>query len=306
MGLQDKDGHALTTKANEHGIYVTVGSDNILDKHRDYRLINQMNWLLDGHQDLSAKAPDVAFLTVALVDPQGARVTDRIEALAMDAGVLAETKRMGDDIQGLMLDHAGASRVGYGTFWANGLFAKTKSGDFKRASGSSVYDSETTGFAFGLDLPITNVDWRVGTAFSAQRGDFDGRDDLSSDIEGYGFSVYGGRTFDSGLNVTTALSYLKASHAIAAHNLGTVKGDVDANVWVFGGRVAMPFAYKQVWMTPFLGAEVMKLKEDGFTSSWQHQAAFRYDDVDATLIRTPLGVKAGTFMPLEWLGTQVL
>ena len=302
LGVKDKDGHALTTKSNENGIYVTVGSDNILDKHRDYRLINQMNWLLDGHQDLSSKAPDVAFLTAALVDPQGARATDRVEALAMDAGVLAETKRMGDDIQGLMLDHAGAGRVGYGTFWADGLFAKTKSGDFKRASGSSAYDSETTGFAFGLDLPITNVDWRVGAAFSAHRGDLDGQDGLSSDIEGYGFSVYGGRTFDSGFNVTTALSYLTTSHDIAGHNLGTVKADVDANVWVFGGRVAMPFAYKQVWMTPYLGAEVMKLKEDGFTASWQHQAAFRYDDVDATLIRTPLGVKAGTFMPLEWLG----
>lgn len=302
VGVKDKDGHALTTKSNEHGIYVTVGSDNIREKDRDYRLINQMNWLLDGHQDLSAKAPDVAFLTAALVDPQGARATNRVEALAMDAGVLAETKRMGDDIQGLMLDHAGAGRVGYGTFWADGLFAKTKSGDFKRASGTSAYDSETTGFAFGLDLPITNVDWRVGAAFSAQRGDLDGQVGLSSDIEGYGFSVYGGRMFDSGLSVTTALSYLTTSHDIAAHNLGTVKADVDANVWVFGGRVAMPFAYKQVWMTPYLGAEVMKLKEGGFTSSWQHQAAFRYDDVDATLIRTPLGVKAGTFMPLEWLG----
>ena len=302
VGVKDKDGHALTTQKNNQGIYVTVGSDNILDKDRDYRLVNQMNWLLDGHQDLTTEAPDVAFLTTALLNSEGALATDRMEALAMDAGVLAETQRMGEDMHDLMLEHASSGRLGNGTFWAEGLFAKTKSGDFKRTSGSSTYDSSTTGFAFGMDLPVSMNDWRLGAAFSTQRGDLDGKFGLSSNIEGYGFSVYGGRTLGSGLSITSALSYLTTSHDVRANNLGSVKADVDVNGWVFGTRLAMPVAYKQVWMTPYVGAEIMKLKEDGFTASWNRQAAFNYDNVNATLFRTPLGVKAGTFMPVAWLG----
>lgn len=46
----------------------------------------------------------------------------------------------------------------------------------------------------------------------------------------------------------------------------------------------------------------MKLSQDGFTASWSGKSAFNYSDVDATIFRTPVGVKAGTFFPLELLG----
>ena len=302
IGILDKDGKKLTTRENDKGIFVTVGSDKILDKDKSYRFVNQMNWLLDGHQDLTAEEGDVAFLTAALVDKQGALATNRMEALAMDAGVLAETQRMGAQVQTTMLDHASSSRKGYGTFWADGIFSKTDSGAFKRSTGTSSYEADTTGFAFGMDLPLGDDSWRLGAAFSAQRGDLDGDFGLTSDIEGYGFSVYGGKTFTSGLNLTGAMTYMTASHEVDAFNLGKVKADVDANMWVLGARVSMPFAYHQVWMTPYIGADVMKVKQDGFTSSWSDKSAFHYADVDVTLFRTPVGVKAGTFMPLELLG----
>ena len=302
IGILDKDGKKLTTRENDKGIFVTVGSDKILDKDKSYRFVNQMNWLLDGHQDLTAEHGDVAFLTAALVDKQGALATNRMEALAMDAGVLAETQRMGAQVQTTMLDHASSARKGYGTFWADGIFSKTDSGAFKRSTGTSSYEADTTGFAFGMDLPLGDDSWRLGAAFSAQRGDLDGDFGLTSDIEGYGFSVYGGKTFTSGLNLTGAMTYMMASHEVDAFNLGKVKADVDANMWVLGARVSMPFAYHQVLMTPYIGADVMKVKQDGFTSSWSDKSAFHYADVDATLFRTPVGVKAGTFMPLELLG----
>ena len=302
IGILDKDGKKLDTHENDKGIFVTVGSDKILDKDKSYRFVNQMNWLLDGHQDLTAEHGDVAFLTAALFDKQGALATNRMEALAMDAGVLAETQRMGAQVQTTMLDHASSSRKGYGTFWADGIFSKTDSGAFKRSSGTSSYEADTTGFVFGMDLPLGDDSWRLGAAFSAQRGDLDGDFGLTSDIEGYGFSVYGGKTFTSGLNLTGAMTYMTASHEVDAFNLGKVKADVDANMWVLGARVSMPFAYHQVWMTPYIGADVMKVKQDGFTSSWSDKSAFHYADVDATLFRTPVGVKAGTFMPLELLG----
>lgn len=302
VGILDKDGKALGTKKNDKGIFVTVGSDNILEKDKSYRMVNQMNWLLDGRQDLTSEHGDVAFLTSALVDKHGASATNRMEALAMDAGVMAETQRMGAQVQTTMLDHASSARKGYGTFWVDGIYSKTDSGDFARSTGASAYEADTTGFAFGADLPLGDDSCRLGVAFSAQRGDLNGNDGLSSDIEGYGFSVYGGKTFESGLNVTGALTYMAASHEVSEYNLGRVKGDIDADMWTLGARVSMPFVKNRLWMTPYLGADVMKVKQDAFTSSWSGMAAFQHGDVDATILRTPVGVKAGTFMPLELFG----
>ena len=302
VGVLDKDGKKLETQSNDKGIFVTVGSDNILDKDKSYRLVNQMNWLLDGRQDLTSVHGDVAFLTNALVDKNGALATNRMEALAADSSALAETQRMGAQVQTTMLDHASSARKGYGTFWVDGIYSKTDSGDFARSTGAYGYEADTTGFAFGADLPLGDDSWRLGAAFSAQRGDLDGNDGLSSDIEGYGFSVYGGKTFESGLNLTGALTYMTASHEVDAYNLGKVKADIDADMWVLGARMSMPFGQNRVWMTPYLGVDVMKLTQDGFTSSWSGMDAFRYSDVDATIVRTPVGVRAGTFMPLELFG----
>lgn len=302
VGILDKDGKVLGTKKNDKGIFVTVGSDNILEKDKSYRMVNQMNWLLDGRQDLTSEHGDVAFLTNALVDKNGALATNRMEALAADSSALAETQRMGAQVQTTMLDHASSARKGYGTFWVDGIYSKTDSGDFTRSTGAYGYEADTTGFAFGADLPMGDDTWRLGAAFSAQRGDLDGSYGLSSDIEGYGFSVYGGKTFSTGLNLSGALTYMTANHEVDAYNLGKVKADIDADMWVLGARMSMPFGQNRVWMTPYLGVDVMKLTQDGFTSSWSGMDAFRYSDVDATIVRTPVGVRAGTFMPLELFG----
>lgn len=302
VGVLDKDGKKLETQSNDKGIFVTVGSDNILDKDKSYRLVNQMNWLLDGRQNLTSVHGDVAFLTNALVDKTGALATNRMEALAADSSALAETQRMGAQVQTTMLDHVSSTRKGYGTFWVDGIYSKTESGDFTRSTGGYDYEADTTGFAFGADLPMGDDTWRLGAAFSAQRGDLDGSYGLSSDIEGYGFSVYGGKTFSTGLNLSGALTYMTANHEVDAYNLGKVKADIDADMWVLGARMSMPFGQNRVWMTPYLGVDVMKLTQDGFTSSWSGMDAFRYSDVDATIVRTPVGVRAGTFMPLELFG----
>lgn len=302
VGVLDKDGKKLETQSNDKGIFVTVGSDNILDKDKSYRLVTQMNWLLDGRQDLTSVHGDVAFLTNALVDKNGAFATNRMEALASDSGALAETQRMGAQVQTTMLDHASSARKGYGTFWVDGIYSKTDSGDFTCSTGVYGYEADTTGFAFGADLPLGDDTWRLGAAFSAQRGNLDGEYGLSSDIEGYGFSVFGGKTFSTGLNVSGALTYMTANHEVDAYNLGKVKADIDADMWTLGARVSMPFVKNRLWMTPYLGADVMKVKQDAFTSSWSGMSAFHHGDVDATILRTPVGVKAGTFMPLELFG----
>ena len=259
----------------------------------------------DHYEELDARLAATYVQETVSSNKNGALATNRMEALAADSSALAETQRMGAQVQTTMLDHASSARKGYGTFWVDGIYSKTDSGDFTRftrSTGAYGYEADTTGFAFGADLPMGDDTWRLGAAFSAQRGDLDGSYGLSSDIEGYGFSVYGGKTFSTCLNVSGALTYMTANHEVDAYNLGKVKADIDADMWVLGARMSMPFGQNRVWMTPYLGVDVMKLTQDGFTSSWSGMDAFRYSDVDATIVRTPVGVRAGTFMPLELFG----
>ena len=301
VGVVTKDGQALASAQNDRGVFVTVGSTNILDKDKAYRLTNQMNRLLDGHQNLNAKEGDVAFLTNALVNQNGASATNRMEALAFDAGILAETYRVSSLIHTTMLDHASEGRRGAGAFWASGLYAKTKSGDFRRSSGVSAYEADTTGFAFGADVPLVRDSWRMGAAFTAQRGELDGNDGLSSDIEGYGLSLYGGKTFASGMSLTGTLTYMTSTHDMKMFNMGNVQAKADADAWVLGARLSMPFAWKRVWMTPYLGVDALKVKQDAFGASWNDMDAFEYAEAESTTVRVPVGVKVGTYMPMTLL-----
>lgn len=303
VSIENKDGSKLQANENDRGIYITIGSDNILDKDANYRLVNQMNWLLDGRQDVTSEFGDVAFLSTTLVSNKGSTLTQRMENLAAEVAVIAENQRMSMNVQTTALDHVVSARQGYGTFWSSGLTAKVKGET--RSSGigerGSHYESDATGFIFGVDAPIGS-DWRIGTAFSAQRGDVKRASGLASNIEGYGVTVYGAKAFASGATLSTALTYFGSDHDVSAWLEGATTAQTKAQSWVLGGQLSMPLAHQRWLFNPYVGLNIMHTHQDGFTSSWSGKKAFDYDEVDGTLVQVPFGVKIGSFMPLELLG----
>ena len=307
VGVLDRDGKPLAIKANDKGVYISVGADTSLDLGPTYGLSGSLDAVLDGLQNVSSSLGDVGFLsaTISTTTPSGGEATRKMERLAAEAGVYSETERLGVAANSLMMNHAleRSSRSATGSaFWADGLYSKMDLGTISTSSGTSYgYDVDVTGFAFGLDA--AQGDWRFGAAFSAQKGDLDGAtSDLSSDIDAYGFSLYGARSFGNGFALTGGLTYLTAQHDFTQNALGAVKGDADAQAFVLGVRGEKTFEGSGFTATPYLGVEVVRTIADGFTSTWSGKAAFDYGKVTGTLWRVPVGVRAEGFVPVPSLG----
>lgn len=291
----DQAGTKLATNVNERGFYVTVGSTNIRDKDASFRLVRNFDRLLDGRQDLTSTLPDVRFLTNASVAANGAGQTHTAEAFAHDAGILAETLRQSARVHNRVLGHAAETRAVKGGFWTQGIYARSDSGSMSHGCGSADYDIDTTGFVFGADAAPA-AGWVLGAAFSAQRSDVEAKrgrtDKLTSDIDAYGLSLYGSKTFGNGIKTTAGISYLWTQHDFETRALGAkLEGDTRTNAIVFGTRVEKSYDWENVSMTPYVGFDVVHAREDAFTGLWSGQKAFEYGKTDATNGRLPVGLR---------------
>lgn len=301
VGIRDKDGNEMKTSINGRGLYVTIGGTDIREKDPGYRLVENFNVMLDGHQDKDSVHGDVAFLTNALLAETnvGVAASNAVEALNGEAGVLSETLRHAERVQELVTNHALSVRPESGTLWVEGIYADVDSGNLERTTGRSAYDVETTGFMFGADAALKG--WNVGAAFSAQRSDLDASSsNTSSDIDAYGFSIYGAKHFEGGWSMVVDASYVSANHDMTAYMLGKTKAETDADAWSVGVRGAKHFALGAFGITPYVGLEVVKASEDAFDSTWEGKSAFRYAEADSTIWRAPVGVKASVFAPVAF------
>lgn len=301
VGIRDKDGNEMKTSINDRGLYVTIGGTDIREKDAGYRLVENFNVMLDGHQDKDSVHGDVAFLTNALLADTnvGVAASNAVEALNGEAGVLSETLRHAERVQDLVTNHALSVRPESGTLWVEGIYADVDSGNLERTTGRSAYDVETTGFMFGADAALKG--WNVGAAFSAQRSDLDASSsNTSSDIDAYGFSIYGAKHFEGGWSMVVDASYVSANHDMTAYMLGKTKAETDADAWSVGVRGAKHFALGAFGITPYVGLEVVKASEDAFDSTWEGKSAFRYAEADSTIWRAPVGVKASVFAPVAF------
>lgn len=296
VGIRDKDGKEMDAKVNDRGLYVTIGSDDIREKDAGFRLVENFNFMLDGRQDKDSAHGDVAFLTNALLaeTAQGVAATRTVESLNADAGVLSETLRQTVRVQDLVADHALSVRPDSGTLWVEGIYADVDAGNA---------DVDTTGFAFGADAAVGG--WHVGAAFTAQRSDLDAQtSSTTSDIDAYGFSVYGAKHFEGGWSLAGSASYVTSTHEMSAQALGKVKAETDVDAFILGVRGAKHFTSGNLALTPYVGLDLVKASEDAFTASWDGKEAFRYGDADATLWRVPVGVKLSAFAPMTFGKTK--
>lgn len=301
VGIRDKDGNEMKTSINGRGLYVTIGGTDIREKDAGYRLVENFNVMLDGHQDKDSVHGDVAFLTNALLAETnvGVAASNAVEALNGEAGVLSETLRHAERVQELVTNHALSVRPESGTLWVEGIYADVDSGNLERTTGRSAYDVETTGFMFGADAALKG--WNVGAAFSAQRSDLDASSsNTSSNIDAYGFSIYGAKHFEGGWSMVVDASYVSANHDMTAYMLGKTKAETDADAWSVGVRGAKHFALGAFGITPYVGLEVVKASEDAFDSTWEGKSAFCYAEADSTIWRAPVGVKASVFAPVAF------
>ena len=291
LAVVDKDGEAVKTAVSDKGLYVQQGTMNILDKDASYGLSNNINSILDGEQNAASEFADVAFLSKAVSAKNGADAANRLEQVASEAGSMAETAR-----QAVRAQDAVAMRAL--TMPASGLWAELVTGKFE-ADGfdagktSSGYEADTYGIMAGLDVAV-GQSWTFGAAFNYAESDIEASSsDTKNDFESYGFSLYAGKAFESGLRLSASVGYSKGSSEVTQKNLSLVKADIDTSAWVVGARAAYTLGMsKHSAITPYIGVDAVWLKQDAFTAKLNGADAFDYASADETFVRLPVGVRA--------------
>ena len=289
LTVKDKDGKVLEAKSNDKGIYVTIGSTDILDKDEDFDLSNIINAIMDGMQDTTSDKADVRYLSQVMGHKDGVKLANDLQNLSAQAGVLSEAWRLTDNAHESIVKHAASDK--YANVWVEALAGKGGVDGASTGYGDAAYDADSYGMIFGVDGRIAR-DINIGLAMHYQKGDLDADSSVThNDIKNYGVSVYAGKTFDSGLNLIAGVTYAKGDHEFNQTNLGRVTGETDTQIIVGGLRASYPIMLNRLLVTPYAGIEAVYVKEDSFNTSIGGESAFEFGSVSETFGRVPVGVK---------------
>ena len=287
--ILDAEGNHVNADVGEKGLYVQVGSNNILDKDKDYGFASNINSLLDGGQDTASKLADVGYLSQAIIAKDGASQSNRLASLTAYAGVMAESARLASRTHDMALSHTLESPAD--GLWVRMLAGFAKTDGFTAGSGTAGYDADTYGIAVGGDLRIGKAS-TLGAAFHHADSDIESVDGATtSDMYEWGATLYAGHVFESGLRLSAALGYGKGSGDVNQQNLSAVSADVDADVWTAGMRLAYPMTAARTVITPYVGFDAVRIEQDAFTAKLAGANAFEFESVDGTYYRLPIGVR---------------
>ena len=288
LTVKDLEGNVLDMHYNDKGIYVTIGSTNILDKDAAFGLSNNINAIMDGQQNTLSELADIRYLSMAMGAKDGVKQTNDLEHLSAQAGVLSEAYRLTDNAHESIIRHAMSDK--YSNVWVEALAGKGGVDGAGTGYGDASYDSDSFGMIFGLDGRI-GQHINVGAAIHYQKGDLDADSSKThNEFKNYGASVYAGTNFGN-LNVTAGLTYAKGDHEFNQVNLGYVEGDTDTEVFMGGIRASYPIMVDRILITPYAGIEAVHVKEDGFKATIGGAQAFDFGSVSETFGRVPMGVK---------------
>ena len=288
LTVKDLEGNVLETHYNDKGIYVTIGSNNILDKDVDFGLSNNINAIMDGQQNTASSLADIRYLSMAMGANDGVKQTNDLEHLSAQAGVLSEAYRLTDNAHESIIRHAMSDK--YSNVWVEALAGKGGVDGAGTGYGDASYDSDSYGMIFGLDGRI-GKSINVGAAIHYQKGDLEAdSSQTKNEFKNYGASIYAGTNFGN-LNVTAGLTYAKGDHEFNQVNLGYVEGDTNTEVFMGGIRASYPIMVDRILITPYAGIEAVHVKEDGFTATIGGAEAFDFGSVSETFARVPMGVK---------------
>lgn len=288
LTVKDLEGNVLETHYNDKGIYVTIGSTNILDKDAAFGLSNNINAIMDGKQNTLSELADICYLSMAMGAKDGVKQTNDLQHLSAQAGVLSEAYRLTDNAHESIIRHAMSDK--YSNVWVEALAGKGGIDGAGTGYGDASYDSDSYGMIFGLDGRI-GQSINVGAAIHYQKGDLDADSSKThNEFKNYGASVYAGTNLGN-LNVTAGITYAKGDHEFNQVNLGYVEGDTNTEVFMGGFRASYPIMLDRILITPYAGIEAVHVKEDGFKATIGGAEAFDFGSVSETFGRVPMGVK---------------
>ena len=169
--------------------------------------------------------------------------------------------------------------------WVDAVGGRTEFDGLSTGAQSLNLKTEHAGVVVGAETIV--ADTTVGVAVTAGKGSTRNNAVAGKDhFDYYGFTLYGQKDMN-GFTVTADASVTALNSEVAVGGVVDENVDVDTVVWSLGAEVAKTYAFGEMNLTPFVGAELYHLRADGYRTRHGADVA----SVNATAVEFPMGVR---------------
>lgn len=268
-----------------------------------------------GSNNTDSTNAGIAFLSRSmdnryLAPDDTVRTINGAAQIAIAAGVQASAIQASDSVNRALQDHLSlSSNTGQNgapslhregpDLWASMLYRDSDSSGIRAGRFNADYKNDFGGIIAGADYTwkdTGNGSFRAGGALNIGKGEGKSRGDFNdtrNDYDTYGLSAYG--SWNSGnANLMVDIGYLKGKNelkqTVSSALGGTLKADVDTQVWTIGTQGEYRLKTASFDITPHIGVRWLRLKTDAFNTHNTQGTVFQTDSDTQNIWQIPVGV----------------
>ena len=268
-----------------------------------------------GSNNTDSTNAGIAFLSRSmdnryLAPDDTVRTINGAAQIAIAAGVQASAIQASDSVNRALQDHLSlSSNTGQNgapslhregpDLWASMLYRDSDSSGIRAGRFNADYKNDFGGIITGADYTwkdTGNGSFRAGGALNIGKGEGKSRGDFNdtrNDYDTYGLSAYG--SWNSGnANLMVDIGYLKGKNelkqTVSSALGGTLKADVDTQVWTIGTQGEYRLKTASFDITPHIGVRWLRLKTDAFNTHNTQGTVFQTDSDTQNIWQIPVGV----------------
>ena len=312
----NKTGQEVTFGADEDGVYLVVGTEDVTKTQMNAAAPNIVNAVLASpERGFDAADAGVAFISRVLDDQYAGTASEAAKGAMLNSvmmtGIASGTDAYALDTVDaaasmidarLSLANAGKAAAGTpqkGGLWAQATGGKWKTDDLDAPAGmASGYDADAYGFMLGADAVLPG-EWTVGLAAGYQTGDLESEGDFAkttTDVDSWGVYAYGAKRIGS-FNLTAQLGYTQfsadAEQALPGSlGMGKAEASPDSSVISAGIGAEWAIDMKPVTIVPHAAVRWLYADFDGYAVEIGGRRAFDVASDEANVFQIPVGVAA--------------
>ena len=269
----------------------------------------------NGRNNTDSANAGIAFLSKAMDNRYIAagdtvRTINGAAQIAVAAGVQASAIAASDSVNRALQDHLSISNNTHQPgapslhregpdLWASMLYRDSDSSGIKAGRFNADYKNDFGGILAGADYTWKDTGFggfRLGGALNVGKGEGKSRGDFNdtrNDYDTYGLSAYG--SWNRGnANLMLDIGYMKGKNelkqTIPFALGGTLKADIDTQVWTIGAQGEYRFKTAAFDMTPHIGVRWSQLKTDAFKTHNTQGTVFSTDSDTQNIWQIPVGL----------------
>ena len=302
VDAKDRDVQFVET---EHGLNVTVGSNNILDKLPTLAISNIANAVIgdaERHNNLATGVD--GFISRGtddgvLAEAHQAEVINSAANVFGASGLMTHNVLLANNVTNAIVERSTFAQpmhaqMGGFTFWNNVLGQELKTSEFEFTGGESKFEGHNHGFILGADYQ-TRDQFRFGMAFGYQDGNTKSNGLVKTNTETEGFTVAGYLSKDFGiLNLVGSVGYTKLDNEIKQNLnvLGTQSLDLDSEIITADATAELRlWTNGKTTIIPHTAFRSVTVKSSDSMSRLNGEEGFRFESDSIQQIQIPFGVK---------------